>query len=299
MKRSGLAVIGALLVVSPSFAFAHGDAADTAAQWSFDPYVTALLLVSATLYAAGIFRLWRHAGLGSGIRIWQAVCYGAGWMLLAGALLSPLHWLGEHLFTAHMVEHEIVMACAAPLLALARPIGAFLWAFPAPIRRAMGRAGKHRAVRDPWRLLTMPLAATLLHGTAIWLWHAPPLFEAAVESGALHRLQHLSFLVSALAFWWALVRRADRGSAVLHLFATMIHMTLLGALITFAGRVLYVQQTHTAALWDLTPLEDQQLAGLIMWVPAGTVYAGAALAFAALWIRQSSQPRRGRHVLAA
>jgi cytochrome c oxidase assembly factor CtaG len=122
------------------------------------------------------------------------------------------------------------------------------------------------------------------------------LFEAAVESESLHRLQHLSFLVTALAFWWALLRRAGRGAAVLHLFATMIHMTLLGALITFAGRVLYLDQTGFAADWGLTPLEDQQLAGLIMWVPAGTVYAGAALAFAALWIRQSS--RRSSHVLA-
>jgi cytochrome c oxidase assembly factor CtaG len=275
-------------------ACAHGDHAEP--SWTFDPYVIGLLALSAGLYAIGTGRVWRHAGLGRGIRGWQALGYSAGWLMLAGALISPLHWLGEHLFSLHMVEHEIVMAGAAPLLALSRPVGAFLWAFPAVIRHAIGQIGRSPTLRHSWRFVTTPIVATMLHGAAIWFWHAPALFEAAVTSDALHRLQHLSFLVTALAFWWALVRRAGRGAAVLHLFGTMIHMTLLGALITFAGRVFYPDQASFAAEWGLTPLEDQQLAGLIMWVPAGSIYAGAALAFAALWIRRSS--RRTRHVLA-
>jgi putative membrane protein len=273
-------------------ALAHGDHA--VPGWTFDPVVVGLLLASAGLYGLGTLRLWRRAGQGHGIRPRQVLCYGAGWLLLAGALVSPLHWLGEHLFSAHMVEHEIVMAGAAPLLALSRPIGAILWAFPPPFRHALGAAGRQPVVRRFWRWVTAPITATLMHGAAIWLWHAPRLFEAAVQSEGLHRLQHLTFLVSALAFWWALFRRAEFGAAVLHLFATMIHMTVLGALITLAGRVLYAHQTGFAENWGLTPLEDQQLAGLIMWVPAGTVYAAAALAFAALWIRQSS--RKPRHV---
>jgi cytochrome c oxidase assembly factor CtaG len=289
MTRLRRALLCSLVALQPGCALAHGGTSDTVPEWSFDPYVIALLVLSAGFYGAGAIRLWGHAGLGRGIRLWQAACYATGWLLLAGALLSPLHWLGEHLFSAHMVEHEIVMACAAPLLALSRPIGAFLWALPAPVRRRLGSAGHRPLLRRPWRLLTAPLSATLLHGAAIWLWHAPPLFEAALRSEPLHRLQHISFLVTALAFWWALVRRAERGAAVLHLFATMTHMTLLGALITFAGHVLYRQQTQLAATWGLTPMEDQQLAGLLMWVPAGTVYAGAALAFAALWIRHSSR----------
>jgi cytochrome c oxidase assembly factor CtaG len=286
-----------LLMLLPRFAFAHGDGADTVPTWDFDPWVCVLLIAAAALYAGGTIRLWRHAGRGRGIHPWQVLCYAAGWLLLAGAVLSPLHWLGEHLFSAHMVEHEIIMACAAPLLALSRPIGAFLWAFPSGMRYWLGRIGNHHTISGPWRALTAPMVATILHGTVIWLWHAPPLFDAAVASESLHRLQHLSFLVSALAFWWSLVRRAESGAAVLHLFATMTHMTLLGALFTFAGRPLFVQQTRFAEGWGLTPLEDQQLAGLVMWVPAGTIYAGAALAFAALWIRNSS--RKARHVLAA
>jgi putative membrane protein len=271
----------------PSDALAHGDHASPGTVWTFDPWIVLPLLISAGLYGSGTGRLWRHAGRGRGIHFWQVGCYGAGWLLLAGALISPLHRMGEHLFTAHMIEHEIMMACAAPLLALARPIGAFLWAFPAPMRRRLGFGGRQRQVRAAWTLFTSPLPATIFHGAVIWFWHAPALFNAAVESLPIHRLQHVTFLVSALAFWWALMRRCDRGSAVFHVFATMIHSTLLGALITMAPRVLYVRQTADSFRWGLTPLEDQQLAGLVMWVPAGTVYAGAALAFAAMWISQS------------
>jgi putative membrane protein len=282
------AVAGLIAGLVPGKALAHADHANLTAAWSFDPWIVIPLLLSGGLYMLGTARLWRHAGTGRGIHPRQVGCYGAGWLLLAGALVSPLHWMGEHLFTAHMVEHEIIMACAAPLLALARPVGAFLWAFPAPLRRRLGRAGRQRHIRTTWIALTSPVPATIWHGAVIWLWHAPILFDAAVASILVHRLQHVTFLVSALAFWWALVRRCDRGSAVFHLFVTMIHTTLLGVLMTMAPRVLYVRQTVDSSRWGLTPLEDQQLAGLVMWVPAGTVYAGAALACAALWISHSS-----------
>ena len=296
MKIHASAVLP-LGVLLPGEAFAHGDHAYPAASWTFDPWIVIPLLLSACLYAFGTARLWHNAGMGRGIRPWQAGCYGGGWLLLAGALVSPLHWMGEHLFTAHMIEHEIIMACAAPLLALARPIGAFLWALPVSIRRRLGAAGRWRSVRRPWRALTSPVPATVWHGAVIWFWHAPVIFDDAVASILLHRLQHVTFLVSALAFWWALIRRCDRGSAILHLFATMIHTTLLGALMTTATHVLYVRQTIGSLRWGLKPLEDQQLAGLVMWVPAGTVYAGAALAFAALWIRQSGAGWREVHAL--
>jgi putative membrane protein len=281
------AIAGLIVGLAPGEALAHGDHRNLTAAWTFDPWIVIPLLLSGGLYVLGTVRLWRHAGAARGIHSWQVGCYGAGWLLLVGALVSPLHWMGEHLFTAHMVEHEIIIACAAPLLALARPVGAFLWAFPAPLRRRLGRAGRQRHIRAGWTVLTSPLPATIWHGAVIWLWHAPIMFDAAVGSILVHRLQHVTFLVSALAFWWALLRRCDRGSAVFHLFATMIHTTLLGALMTMAPRILYVRQTADSLRWGLTPLEDQQLAGLVMWVPAGTVYAGTALACAALWISQS------------
>lgn len=265
--------------------------------WTFDPFVVLPLLVSGGLYLTGTALLWARVGAGRGIRPGQVLAYAAGMLGLAMALTSPLHWLGEQLFTAHMIEHEIVMAVAAPLLALARPLGAFAWALPVGARRRLAQLARVGPLQSAWSLLTRPSVATVLHGAAIWIWHLPALLDSTVENVALHRLQHLSFLLSALLFWWALVRRADPGAAVFHLFATMIHTGVLGALITLTPRVLYPVQTAGAALCGLSPLEDQQLAGLIMWVPAGTVYAGAALAFVAAWIRRSGPQGPVRHAV--
>jgi cytochrome c oxidase assembly factor CtaG len=279
-----------VLLTESSQALAHGgEPHDLAPAWTFDPWIVTPLLISALTYLTGTMLLWRRAGAGRGIQPWQAVAYGLGWLMLAGALVSPLHWLGERLFTAHMIEHEVVMAAAAPLIAIARPLGAFFWALPKSIRIGLQRIIKRRAFSSLWRALTMPLNATILHGIAIWIWHAPVLFDAAVTNVAVHRLQHLSFLGTALLFWWSLVRRCNYGAAAGHLFVTMLHTSVLGALMALAPRVLYHAQTADSVEWGISPLEDQQLAGIVMWVPAGTVYAGAVLAFAALWIRQSSQ----------
>jgi cytochrome c oxidase assembly factor CtaG len=114
------------------------------------------------------------------------------------------------------------------------------------------------------------------------------LFDAAVTNVALHRAQHLSFFLTAVLFWWSVLRRSESGAGAWHVFITMLHTSVLGALMALAPHVLYGAQTATAFEWGLTPLEDQQLAGIIMWIPAGTIYAGAALAQLAIWIRQSS-----------
>jgi putative membrane protein len=277
-----------LALIQP--AAAHGtDRHASGYGWTFDPLVVGLIALSALLFAAGTGRLWRRAGVGRGISMGQVMSYASGWLLLGGALLSPLHALGEHMFTFHMIEHEVVMAAAAPLLVLARPLGAFMWALPHAWRIRVGRIGMRPSIRRVWKGLTSMTSGTVLHGAAIWLWHVPPLFEAALANESLHRLQHASFLVTALIFWHAMRKAGAPGKAVWHLFVTMIHMSVLGALIALSPRVLYRLQTGGASLLGMTPLEDQQLAGIVMWIPAGTVYAGAALLFAALWIRNAGR----------
>jgi putative membrane protein len=286
-RTTGRTACCLLLLFLPATASAHDGSHHPV--WTYDPWIVAPLALSAIAYFAGVGELWRRAGRGRGIRLRQAALYAAGWVVLAGALLSPLHWLGEHLFTAHMIEHELVMAVAAPLLALARPVGAFVWALPLSVRQAVALASRQQSVRSAWRVATRPAVATIAHGAAIWLWHVPALFDAALTVHWLHRLQHLSFLFTAVLFWWALIRRSDAGAAVGHLVFTMIHTGLLGALLTLSPRLLYVAQTADAPGWGLSPLEDQQLAGLVMWIPVGTVYAGAAVAFVALWLRRSAK----------
>lgn len=292
MRR--LSIATALTMLSGS-ALAHGpEFHDFDPLWTFDPWILVPLAMAAGAYMIGFLRI---SGVrGAGRRVIPALLYLVGWAALAGALVSPLHWLGEHLFSFHMVEHEIIMAVAAPLLVLARPAGVLLWSLPRTFRLTVGRTLRTGLVQTVWSRLASPGIATLLHGIAIWMWHVPPLFDAALAHETLHRLQHLSFFATALLFWWALIVRAASGVAVWQLFVTMLHTGVLGALMALAPVVLYRTQTADALSWGLTPLEDQQLAGLLMWVPAGTVYAGAALAFAALWIARSGSMQGGTRV---
>ncbi|MER8367417.1 cytochrome c oxidase assembly protein [Mesorhizobium sp. M1378] len=265
------------------------------AGWTLALPITLPLTVVALLYAAGAFRLWRRSARSRPLRMRQALLFATGWAILAAALVSPLHALGERVFTAHMIEHELLMAVAAPLLVASRPAAAMMWALPIKLRLAFGAAGNAKVLRIAWAAISRPLAATFLHGVAIWAWHVPVLFEAALAQGVLHYAQHASFFGTGLLFWWVLLPRSGReqayGSAVMHLFFTSLHTGLLGVLQLVSPRLWYPANAAGAELWNLSPIEDQQLAGLVMWVPAGLIYGGAALLLAGLWIRSSGRRR--------
>ena len=127
------------------------------------------------------------------------------------------------------------------------------------------------------RFFSDPLVAWTAHAAAIWLWHLPSSFDAALGSEAWHFVQHASFLASALIFWWTIAARADL-AALVSLFSTMVYTGALGALLAFARAPWYAG----------FGLDDQQLAGLIMWVPAGLAYPAAALFIASRWLRRSA-----------
>jgi putative membrane protein len=263
--------------------------------WSFEPTVVGLLVLSGWLYWRGVRRLWREpgseAGRRLGVRAWEAWCYAGGWFALFVALVSPLHAWGRVLFSAHMTQHEVLMLVAAPLLVLGRPLVPMLRALPVGWARAVGNAGRARWWQTVWRVITNPLVAWAIHAVALWVWHIPLLFQAVLDHEWVHTLQHLSFFLSALLFWWALVHGRQGalgyGAGVLYLFTTALHSGLLGALITFATSAWYPAYTGLTASWGLTPLEDQQLGGLIMWIPAGLVYVVAGLALFGGWLRAS------------
>jgi cytochrome c oxidase assembly factor CtaG len=264
---------------------------DLVRAWSFEPLVTVSLALTASLFVVGLKRLWREAPKRKSIRQWEALCFAGGWLALFVALVSPVHAWGRVLFSAHMTQHEILMLVAAPLLVLGRPLIAFLWALPLEWSRRLGSIAKIGWINRTWKALTIPLVAWLVHAIALWTWHIPVLFDAVLHNEAVHTAQHLSFLISALLFWWALIHGPQGamgyGAAVLYLFTTSIHSGVLGALITVAGSVWYPSYIGLTNSWGLTPLEDQQLGGLIMWIPAGLVYVIAALAMFAGWLREA------------
>ena len=258
-------------------------------SWSLEPWVTGPLVLTALLYAIGARRLARRTRPGRGLPRWRLLAFASGMLLMAIALVSPLDALGSALFAAHMAQHEVMIVLAAPLLILGTPVVPMLWALPIGWRRRLG-AWSRRYLRRGWRFATRPEVAFVLHLLAVVVWHVPALYQATLGSDVIHALQHASFVGTALLFWWSMLgggahQRARYGAAVLCLFGTALYGSALGALLTFASAPWYPAYGSWPLVWGLTPLEDQQLGGLIMWIPAGVVHLPTALVFVALWAR--------------
>lgn len=270
------------------------DGGSVPGPWSPDPLIAAGLTAAAWLYVRGWRVMARRAGApGQGLKR-RARLFAAGMAMLALALVSPLDGMAESLFSAHMVQHTLLMLAAAPLLVAGAPLPVLLLGTPMGLRRAFGgvlrTAGRHHSVwRALWRAFTQPAVVWLLHAGLLWVWHAPGLYEASVEVDAVHALQHGAFLGSALLFWWVTLYTfgavpEQRGAGILYLFTTALQSGLLGALLTFSPRVWYPVYLERAERWGLSALADQQLAGTIMWVPAGMVYLVAALWMMKHWL---------------
>lgn len=273
-----LAVVSGLFVAAVASAHNQGGGLN-GPGWTLDPGIIAPLMLSLALFVIGWRRLSERSSRGNDILIRRARLFGGGWLILALALLSPLHQAGERSFAAHMFEHELIMLAAAPLLVLSEPLVIMLWAFPGKGRQWIGNATHLDFVEAIWRFLTAPITATLLQAAALWVWHAPGLFDLALASDGWHAAQHLSFLLSALLFWTAMLgRRTAPALAALCLVVTSIISGALGALMAFATSPWYAGYARLGmAPFGLSPAEDQQIAGLIMWVPGGLVHAAAAL----------------------
>jgi putative membrane protein len=268
--------------------------------------VIALTVVAlAAIYATGVRNAWRAAGVGHGIPTTQVYAVAGAMSVLVVALLSPLDAMSDELFAAHMVQHVLLAAVVPPLLvAGAFELGVF-WAMPRVARRRLGRAVVgSRGYRLIWRALTLPAVACALHAVAIWSWHAPRLYELALHNEAVHAAEHVCFVGTGVLLWWRIIhprgdRRAASGVGIAVLFVTAMQTGVLGALITVSRRVLYPGQTSTVAPWGLSPLADQQLAGLIMWVVGGLLYVVAMSILFIRWLEPNTGRRARRLVTAA
>lgn len=292
------AVLLFLFAASP--ALAHGGhpvaPAELWAEWAPDPLLSALIALTTLAYLRGLARLWRRAGIGRGVRRREALAFAAGTAVLALALLSPLEAATGTLLSAHMVQHVLLIAVAPPLILYGRPDAALAFALPPAMRQSLSAAGWFRSAATGLRRLARPLPATLLHMLAVWIWHAPGPFQAALRNQALHDLEHASFFITTLFFWQSVIAASRNSStriaAILAIVATLIQGGFLGALIALTGRPLYPAYASTQS-WGLAPLEDQQLAGLLMWVPAGVIYlvAGLILAMRLIGFDEPAPPR--------
>jgi putative membrane protein len=266
------------LCVSVAIAFplyAHEGEIHPPDAWTIATAIS--LLGIAILYILGLRPLWRKS-----IRPWQAASFALGWTSAAIALLSPLDRWSDILFSAHMAQHEILMLISAPLMVLGRPYLTALHVLP-PLTR----------FSRVWELVTGPVTVLVLHAVVLWVWHIPALFEAALHDETIHALQHLGFFITAALFWFALLHgrygRLGYGVGVLYVFLTAMHTQILGALLTFATRVWYPTHAARTAAAGMNAVDDQQLAGVLMWIPFGVVFVCIGLALFAAWLGEAER----------
>jgi putative membrane protein len=237
------------------------------------PTSEAPIWLSPALYTLA----WFGYAFGAGVRRPQPrrrLIFHATMLLTGLALFGPFDDMAAHSSAWHMVQHMLLIVVVAPLLVLARPLPQWRAAF-GPLADALWRASA--------RLTRRPMACALLHAAAIWFWHAPVPYMAAVMHTGLHVLEHACFLGTGWLFWWSVLRPGRAGvlPASMALLFTVMHTGLLGALLTFADTPLYWRESRE--LWD------QQLAGLVMWIPGGLVYLLAAVWAAYRWLAQQER----------
>lgn len=276
-------------IAAPAFAHegeVHAPTDGLASRWTPDVFVISLLALTALVYLRGILVLRRGGRFP--LRRWQIGSFAAGWLFIVIALLSPIDFLSEALFSAHMTQHEILMLVSAPLMVLGMPLAPMMQALPGGARGRVVGALRTAPVRAVWRTLTGAWTVWILQAVVLLAWHVPVLYDAALASEPIHFVQHVSFLGVAVLFWWALVHgrygRLGYGLAVLYVFTTALWTSLFGALITVSERPWYRLHEERTRAWAMDPVADQQLAGLIMWIPAGAIFVIVGLALFAAWM---------------
>ncbi len=289
-------VAGWAALATPALAHFVEGPAQHGLTWSFEPWVLASLGVAVAFYALGTYRLYREVGAERVLNRWHIAAFGAGIGVLFIALCSPVDTVGGELFSIHMVQHLLLMLTAPPLLVWSRPAIAFVWAFSPPWRKRIGRVWTGFGFGGLFSFLMQPLVVWLLFVGSFVFWHLPRVYSWALHNEFVHAVEHASFFLTSLAFWTLVIepsgrRRLGYASALLYVTVTAVVSGLPGALMILAPRPFYLDHAAGVTDWGLTLMEDQQLAGLIMWIPAGAVYIGAA---AWLFMRLMQDPdRRG------
>ena len=254
--------------------------------WNLDPVLLLPLLLALLIYAVGWVRLAKRASAPP-----RPALFLSGWTVLTLSLVSPLHEAGEQSFTMHMVEHELIMLVATLLLAASGAGGTLAWGLSRPLRQALGGSWKS-PLTALWKRLTEPVTATLVQAVVMWAWHAPALFDRALDSSGWHIFQHSCFFLSSLLFWWAMLHPRSRSSgygvSAACLFVTSLISGALGALMSFSASPWYAAYAAMGMTGiGLDPIDDQRIAGLIMWIPGGLVHGVAALAMFYKWLKAS------------
>jgi len=251
------------------------------AEWSVHPSVVAGVLVLGALYFWGIGPARRKFSLGPPVPLWRPLCFVLGLIVMLGSLNGPIHDLSDsYLFSIHMVQHLLLTMVLPPLLIAGTPG----WLLERAVRR--------KGARAVGKVLTHPVFAGAFFSVTLLVWHTVGAYDLMMRSHEVHIATHIMFMVAAVLLWWPVTSSVASLPAfpppvgMLYLFLVQIPMQLLGAIITFADGVLYPWYAAAPRTWGLSPLDDQKLGGLLMWVPGNLWIWGAMSVLFFRWARQ-------------
>jgi putative membrane protein len=254
--------------------------------WNWEPSIVIGTALIVGLYLYGIGPLRRKYQLATEVKRGQVVAFLLGVFIMFLALVSPLDELGDsYLFSAHMVQHLFITLVGPPLLLIGTPG----W-----LLRPLWR---NRTVFLIARVFTFPALAFLLYNANFWLWHAPPLYNATLENQGIHILEHVTFIVFGILNWWPIfspseeLPRLSLGGQILYIFLTGMPTVALGAGLTFFPP-LYAPYLAAPRIWGLSAAVDQQLGGLIMWIPGNIFYIVIVSILFIQWMQKQDAKQR-------
>jgi putative membrane protein len=264
-------------------------------SWSLPIPVTIAVLLAALFYLRRWFQLRR--ALPHHIPIWRAISFMSGLLAVWIAVASPLATLDMALLSAHMLQHLLLMTFGASFILLGAPQVVFRHDLPRVfINGALGRFFRSSLVQRLGRVITEPVFCWLAATTVLIAWHVPPIYAFGFESHMWHEIEHASFFAAGLLFWWPVIphrpydARSFRWSIVVYLFLATLPCDALSAFLAFCDRVVYTPYLDTPRHLNISPLQDQQLAGALMWVCVTFAYLVPAVI---LTLTLLSTPRAG------
>jgi putative membrane protein len=277
-----LLTAASFIALSTASVQAHvGSGENVLMDWHWRWDVVSVLSIFGAVYVRGWVRLKKAGGEA---KLSQIIFYALALGTIGCALSSPIDELAAYLLIAHMVQHELLMMVAPPLILLANPVPILVWGAGGSSRsHAASLLARHSGIRRVRDFLGWMPVAWSLYVANLWAWHHPVLYDAALRNEWIHDLEHLLFFLTALAFWWPVIRPVSRpapiqeGVRILYLFLAAAQDALLSGLIALSSRILYTHYETVLRLWDVTVREDQIGGGIVMFAVGSTTYAVAIL----------------------
>ena len=266
--------------------------------WNTNPVPTLLIVAAAYLYMNGLAH-WERPS--HPVNNWQIASFFFGLFLIFVALQSPLDPIADHMLSFHQVQHFLLRMMAPLFVLLGAPLTPMLRGLPTwALRGIVKPAVRNRRVRRAYDLLTNPVFAVGFFMGSLYLWQFPGAFNLALRNDAIHALMHLTMSGSGFLFWWVVIdpkphrSRLHYGLRVLYLGLIVLPNTVLGAAITFSNSLIYSAYAEVRQPYDISLMTDQQLGGLMLWVPGDMMSILAAGVVMIMWYQREEAENQAK-----